>query len=467
MRLPTALIRLFVGINRAIFKADLSDLTKSRLGKPGYLRRIRRVLGPHSRLGEDALQQLIRINSLSSTERVALRRRAACPTSGIIGWTRGSREELVADWQDALAAAGSMREKAVAWLHWPIDLHNPYQPLLYSRFASRGLAPMRLYDWSKLDGALASLPSGTPIVLHLHWLYHVTSGSTSLAAAEEKVRRFCKEIDTLRARGIRIVWTVHNLMPHEMRYSHAELELRRHLMRTVDVVHVMAAEHEQLLRDTYDAAAKSVVVAPHPSFVGAYPDWIDRQGARVHLGIPEDLRVLVTLGQIRPYKGYGDFLRLLDHTHGRDPSLRWLIAGAVREEEGWREFISAVASHPAVLCFPRFAAPQDLQYYLRAADAAVFPYLRSLNSGAIALAATFGLPAYVSLGTRLGGLLPEAGHRRFDLADPGSLEQALNDGRTTMENAAVHTAVLKHAEHLRPDRVSGDLADALIKALNI
>jgi glycosyltransferase involved in cell wall biosynthesis len=416
-------------------------------------------------LREAALLQLVRRGGLTAQEWALLRERAAGPSSGIIGWRRGAAGTVVDDTRAALAATPPDRP-AVAWLYWPVDNHNPYQPLVYSRFAERGLVPIRLPRLSLLDRLRPELPAGTPVVLHVHWLYWVTAGSTSPEQAAGRVRRFTERIAQLRAGGVRLVWTVHNLLPHETDYPQAELELRRFMVASADVVHLMAADQEPLLRDAYGVATSRTVVVPHPSYVGAYPDWVDRAGARVHLGIPDELRVLATVGQVRPYKGYREFLQALDQVHRQDPRIRWLVAGTVRAEGDWREFISAVASHPAVLCFPSFVPPEELQLFLRGADAAVFPYVRSLNSGALALAASFGLPAYLSRETRIGGLLPEVGYRRFDLADPADLAHTLLTG-TGMETPEVRAAVRAHADQLRPGRVSAELADQLLAALGL
>lgn len=326
--------------------------------------------------------------------------------------------------------------------------------------------PIRLPRLSLLDRLRPDLPPATPIVLHVHWLYRITANSASDADAAERAARFMGRVTGLKDSGVRLVWTIHNILPHESTHPDVELELRRFMMQNADVVHIMAADHESVLSRTFGAAPNQVVIAPHPSYVGAYPDWIDRTAARTHLGIPDELRVLATVGQIRPYKGYHEFLRALEHVHRRDPNIRWLVAGTVREEGGWRELLASFATHPAVLCFPSFVPPEDVQFFMRAADAAVFPYLRSLNSGAVALAASFGLPAYVSSGTQLGGLLPEAGCRRFDLSDPEALQRVLGAG-PSMETAEVRAAVRAHADGLRPGRVSGELADALVKTLEL
>jgi len=385
----------------------------------------------------------------------------------IIPWRRGGIGGHVID--DALCAItaadwADLDQPPVAWPHWPVDLANPYQSLIYSRFARHNLVPIRIRQLGQAGDLFGLLPAGTPLVLHLHWLYDVTAASTSAAAAEAAVDRFAADVGQLRDQGVRLVWTVHNVLPHETVHRVAEIRLRQVMLAAADVVHVMHDSHVDILRETFGTAPRQVIVAPHPSFVGAYPDWVDRQTARGHLGIPPGARVLATFGQIRPYKGHSDFLDALDVAAGLDPHLRWLVAGKVRDEPGGPEFMRRAAKHPAVIFHPGFVPDQDVQYFLRAADAAVYPYRSSLNSGALALTAGFGLPAYVSTGTTVGGLMPDAAVRRFDLADPLKTAETVTE-RGWAESEPVRAAVRAHLRSLAPAEVSDRLAAAFRRHL--
>lgn len=383
----------------------------------------------------------------------------------ITPWRRGVAGAHVLD--DALSAVSAADWTAgqppVAWMYWPVDLANPYQALLYSRFPRHNLVPIRLFDRGVIGRLIDNLPGDTVKVLHLHWMYAVTAGSRSAAGADDRVARFQDDVLALRERGVVLVWTVHNLLPHETVHPETERRLRRWLLDTVDVVHVMHDSHLAVLRETFAAQPRAVVAVPHPSFVGAYPDWVDRSTARAQLGIPLGARVLATFGQIRPYKGHSAFFDVLDEAVRLDPTLRWLVAGKVREEPGGADFARRAVDHPAVLFHPGFAPDADVQLYLRAADAAVFPYRSSLNSGAVSLAASFDLPAYASTGTRLGGLLPDDAVVRFDLDEPGRAAQTLA-GRA-LESDRVRAGVRRHVRALRPAAVSERFAEAVLAHL--
>ncbi|MFV2017762.1 glycosyltransferase [Micromonospora sp. LOL_023] len=387
----------------------------------------------------------------------------------ILPWRRGtSAAHLVDDALSALAAAdwADLSQPPVAWLHWPVDMANPYQSLLYSRFAGHNLVPIRVRRLNQLDTLLPALPDGIARVLHVHWLYGVTAGCTSTAQAQAAVDTFAGTLDALRGQGVRLVWTVHNVLPHETVHRATEIRLRQVMLAAADVVHLMHESHLDVLRDNFGVEPRHVVIARHPTFVGAYPDWVDRRAARNHLGIPLGARVLVTFGQVRPYKGHGDFLDALDIASADDPRLRWLVAGKVREEAGGPEFMRRAADHPAVIFHPGFVPDSDVQYFLRAADAAVYPYRSSLNSGALALTAGFELPAYVSTGTTVGGLMPDEGLRRFDLTDPAKAAEIITGSAGWAGSPSVHDAIRAHLHELTPAQISDRLATDLRRHLD-
>jgi glycosyltransferase involved in cell wall biosynthesis len=379
----------------------------------------------------------------------------------IVPWRRGTAAHQLDDALSAVTAADwSADVPPVAWIHWPVDQSNPYQRLLYSRFAAHNLVPLRLFDLDALDGMLAALPGDMPRVLHVHWLYEVTADSGSEAQATGRVERFEERVRQLRGRGVRVVWTVHNVLPHETVYPDVEARLRRFMLATADLVHVMHDSHLELLASTFDTKPAASVVAPHPTFAGAYPDWADRAAARSQLGIPRGARVLVTFGQIRPYKGHAAFLEAFVRATELDPRLRWLVAGKIREERGAAEFAGRAADHPAVLLHPGFVPEADVQFYLRAADAAVYPYVNSLNSGALALTAGFDLPVYASTSTNVGDLMPASATVRFDLADPEGTARLLAEPGPEL-SAQARAAVRAHARGLAPATVSDAFAVAV------
>jgi glycosyltransferase involved in cell wall biosynthesis len=82
-----------------------------------------------------------------------------------------------------------------------------------------------------------------------------------------------------------------------------------------------------------------------------------------------------------------------------------------------------------------------MQVFLRAADVAVLPHRGSLNSGALMLALTFGLPVVVPRDTALVDEVDDRFAVAYDPAQPGGLADALERARDLATPAASAAAL--------------------------
>jgi len=164
-------------------------------------------------------------------------------------------------------------------------------------------------------------------------------------------------------------------------------------------------------------------VVPHPGFARTYPDSISRLDARHELDLDPDELVGAMVGAIRPYKGIDE---LLDVWARLDVPRRLLIAGVPGSHAAVAPLLERAALDPNVLLDVRRIDAAEMQLFLRAADFAVLPYRRSLNSSVLLLALTFGLPIVVPEGGGLEELADPAYARTFVPGEPESLLAALH-----------------------------------------
>src|SRR5436190_1293709 len=98
---------------------------------------------------------------------------------------------------------------------------NPYQARLANALERRGL-DVRLGSRFRVLPLLRGAPLwNRPHVLHLHWTHQFMVGRSPLRTLI-KTLLFAFELATLRATGVTIIWTVHNLVGHES--PHPRLE---------------------------------------------------------------------------------------------------------------------------------------------------------------------------------------------------------------------------------------------------
>lgn len=319
-----------------------------------------------------------------------------------------------------MKAASTSKRRAISACFVPFYEDNPYQRELAKGLAAEGIE-VSPRPW--LRGMAAEWLRGgfRPAVLHLHWLPAIPPG----LRGGVKAVAFAMRLWVLKALGTRVVWTVHNLYNHEAGSKDAERWVTRRVLGAASRVIVHGGSAVQLIEREFGAQpAGKVAVVPHGSYRGVYPEGVPGGEARARLGLRGDQRVMLFLGNIRPYKGVGELVdAFLAH---EDPLARLVIAGRVKRPEDLALLEEKVGGDPRVMLRPGFVEDDQLQVYLGAADIVVFPYRDVLTSGAVVLAMSFGRAC---LAPRLGcipDVLDEAGAILYDPDDPaGGLRAAV------------------------------------------
>ena len=299
-------------------------------------------------------------------------------------------------------------------------------------------------------------------VLHLHWLSPLHRGPRGPGGARRwlQVAAVAVQLALLRAAGVRIVWTAHNLAGHEARDPGVERLCAALVARLAHRVIVHGSHaREILVRELRLRSAAKLAVVPHGSYLGVYPEGAERKAARERLGLEGTDFVFLFLGQLRPYKGLLELVRAFRKQ--ADPRARLLIAGLASSAAVERELRAASAGESRILLRPGYVPDAELQVYFAAADVAVLPYEDVLTSGSLLLAMSFGVAC---LGPRLGCMedyLEGEGGFLYDPRAPGALESALGGalGRAGAVHAMGAFNRRKVAAFTWP-RVAGDTLDA-------
>jgi len=259
------------------------------------------------------------------------------------------------------------RQSAVAAFPRRLE-SNPYCELLYDHLERLGV---EVVDGRSGVRWLAA-HRGRVGVLHFHWPErHFRRGAPGAALG------FAARLVLARVLGYRIVWTVHNLVPHED--GAAGDRIVRAILERVATLVVHCQAGREALR------GRPAVVIPHGSYVGRYPNGITPAMARARLGLEPGARVLVSFGQVRPYKGLGELLGAFAGLAA--PHARLVIAG---RPVGPDDTLRDAAVDERVRLHLRHVPDAEVQIFLNAADLVVLPYRAVLTSGAAMLALSFG-----------------------------------------------------------------------------
>ena len=370
---------------------------------------------------------------------------------------------------DAIAALRRLETSCAAdpWLlgYWPADRINPFQDLLYRRTWGHGIGPVALPDPDDAGILADQAAPSARVALHLHWLASVLADAPDEPAAGLAAASFERRLDRLASRGVELVWTVHNVLPHDTRFPRVEARLRQAVADRARVVHVLTEATAEAAAGTFTLPADRTLYVPHPSYAGAYPDRLGRDQARQALGLDHDAIVTLLIGGIRPYKGLDTLLAAWDGHAAGNPRRRLVIAGPARRDAETERLLEACMLHPAVDLHAGRIPADDVATYLRAADVAVLPYRETLNSGVLVLALTFGLPVVVVDAIGLRDLAVPAVARTFEPDDVAGLGTALAAAET-MSRDEVAAAADRLLADRAPDLVAERFAVGLRRGLD-
>jgi beta-1,4-mannosyltransferase len=334
----------------------------------------------------------------------------------------------------------------IVWPFTPFYTGNPFQSLLYGGFVVEGMVAAGTFRAEDLRSATQHWPADLPLVVHLHWLNQVLAKATTNDEANRAVDRHTGLLDLLKARGARLVWTVHNTLPHDLRFEAQEVRMRHDVIDRADLVHIMSPRTPELVADWFTLPPERLYQCDHPGYHGVYPDWVSRSDARRRLRIPDQAVALLLTGALKPYKGLNELLDAVDQVSAERPgSLVLLVAGKPDDAAETQAFITRAAQHPAVRLLPGKIPDADIQVLMRAADLVALPYRRSLNSGVLALALTFGRPVLLPANSGSVPLVDGGAGLIYPDDSPSALADAVRAGLSLDLEAAGRAAVVAGA----------------------
>lgn len=271
---------------------------------------------------------------------------------------------------------------------FPAWSDNPYINLLYLAPRAEGARVESAKELSVIVEQLGR--AAHKDIVHIHWTSPICQIAETEIEAEQRLALFQDAVRSAKARGVRIVWTVHNAIPHDVKYLEIEIRLNQFLSDSADLVHIMNPATAETVSEFYQLPADRTVTIPHSSYLGIYGTR-PKSEAREHFGIGAGEKVVLFLGQMRPYKGLGTLLKAVELAHHDSAPLVLLLAGKT-DPDVLRIIDSMLPPSVRVVRDHNYIDDHDVDLWFAAADVAVFPYNRILNSGSVHLASTFGVP---------------------------------------------------------------------------
>lgn len=314
-----------------------------------------------------------------------------------------------------------------------------------ARPARRHLAPAVRFvrTWAARVSCLGLLLARRPDIVHLQW---------PLNLSDEY--QFIRLLKLLR---FRVVYTAHNLLPHDSDSARERRACER-IYRAVDRVVVHGERNRAELMAEFGIEGRKIAVIPH----GAYEMFSEDGGiaksvARRKLGIPEDSRVVLFFGAIRRYKGLEHLLDAFERIQQEVERPLLVIVGQVNtgaeEPDRYARLIGRFPSD-RVRFVDAYVPSEEVAPYFVAADVVALPYVKTYQSGVVFLAYANGRPV-VATDTGALGEAVEAGKSGMLVPpeDAKSLAAAL---AAVLNDPDRRERMGHYAKHLSDTRYSWD-----------
>jgi len=251
----------------------------------------------------------------------------------------------------------------------------------------------------------------------------------------------------------RLVYSVHNVLPHEPRQWHRAVYRLWYLMP--DVLHVLSHHTAERLVNEFGVRRARIFYAPHGNYARFMHETPARDAVETkrRLGLPPDGCLVLYYGLIRPYKGVDRLVEAAAHVQSGNVYI--LAAGGcpVDVEQTLRTRMADLHLD-GTRCQLQVGhlENQTMSDLIAAADVLVFPYHHIYQSGALLMAMTYGKAIIAS---DLPGfreyLSPEQTGVLCDTANPVAFGRAIDElaghpeTRARLASAAVQAALTTYS----------------------
>jgi len=226
-------------------------------------------------------------------------------------------------------------------------------------------------------------------IFHIHWpdyFYFKSFFLTLLALVY-----FFIIITIFKIYNTKIIWTVHNLQPHNNYHYRINKFTMDIFTKLLDGIIVMSEESKIIAYDTYPSLKSKKISLIYHGLYDNYKNTISKEDAKVKLGINAETKVLLFFGRIDEYK---NILVLIDEFNKLDDNkLVLIIAGKIQNRE-LEQKINNKINAPNIRKIFYFIKSDDVQCLFNASDLVVLPFKNILNSGSVMLALSFNKPVF-------------------------------------------------------------------------
>ncbi|RPI65564.1 MAG: glycosyltransferase [Ignavibacteriales bacterium] len=198
--------------------------------------------------------------------------------------------------------------------------------------------------------------------------------------------------------GVKLVFTAHNIFPHEKNMF--DWHLRNLVYKSASAIIVHSEYIRNKLLNNFKIDDGKVYVIPHGNFdIYLQKAKIAKTEARNKLKLLIHDKVLLFFGFLREYKGLDLLLNAFSIAKNCDEQLKLVIAGYPMNDTVKNKYLNRIGEICAdgrILAHLDFIPSENIQDYFEASDVVILPYKNIDHSGIVHLAYSFHRPIIAS-----------------------------------------------------------------------
>jgi glycosyltransferase involved in cell wall biosynthesis len=257
---------------------------------------------------------------------------------------------------------------------------NPYQKLLYSPLISSGWNVIPGY----LDTAITLKKERSLVIFHLHWLNAIFKNCKNDTEAWIAVDEFINSTNHFQREGGKFIWTIHNHLPHEKKFSEQDLRLRHFICQHADRIHLHCASHIKEL-SYLPLRMENIHIHRHGNYLNYYGNF--NITSRLKEIREEGVKILF-LGMLREYKGIDSLISTLKSLKSLGGSIT--IAGKPENDE-IKNKIQNFCNENGINSILRRLSEAEIHDVCSSHNVGILSYNKILTSGTLKLYLSYGM----------------------------------------------------------------------------
>lgn len=223
------------------------------------------------------------------------------------------------------------------------------------------------------------------VIFHLHWpdFTFFTFGTANYLIS---FLNTVLSIILIKAFGFKLIWTVHNIVPHERQTSN-DVSITRFICRQSDaiIVHSRSVISELMESKVKKSKINLIEIG---NYNNIYKNEISRQDARERLNIKKTDFVFLYFGLIRPYKNLDELIDAFNEATILKTGLRLIIVGGSNDDLYVNKLKKKI-NDKNTFFISKYIEDDEVQKYFNSADIAVFPFKEVTTTSSTLVAFSF------------------------------------------------------------------------------